>query len=701
MTRYGDSNDNEGNFIGRYIYLHGGPEEQDYLDSLCESWIETHKAKPGFYLVIDFETTGLDANDCEIVLASISWSTDRAVVINPVNFDLTKLKEAVSQIPIANHNIKFDWKFAKTNWGVEWNIFLCTLIGEQIGWTGYFAQGSYGLKSLAERYLPELKLEKEIRTEFPRMKKVLINGLYEWVGKEEGKDPYLNNDHVAYAAQDSMVTYRIVPFVVRRLIGQDLWHVWTDLEKKLIPIFSKVELEGINVDLEYANKLFEENSQIMGESLEELQKFASSEKLSEKLKSKFKTGKEVGKFNPKSGTQVLALMQAYGIDLPDTKAETLQAISLKHQKEPLKLDLIEQLRKYRETSSFNSKYPKAWISGQANLVTSRIHPHFNILTPDARTARLSATGPNIMAMPAPGRPFIKAEEGSTLLQFDYSQYEYRVAAGLAKEQTMIDAFVKRKNLLPLIKEAAHHYKFSDPDDFVKAVLSDKQDMSGDNSTKDLCFDFAGTDIHRVNGGVAFGVPPQEINGDKRSISKTLGYAVLYEAGAPTIQKQLAANGIYLAIKECQKLKENLLMGYPNLNKLIEAAHEAVLDPGFIETVFGRKKYFNIPPKWKLRLYNAVLAKSYREAGNSQMQMANVDALKMAIVELENAYTAYNHPLLKTWFCVHDEIVTNCPLELVDEISKLKEATMIETGERAADFAVPIEVSTMVKSHWTK
>jgi DNA polymerase-1 len=104
---------------------------------------------------------------------------------------------------------------------------------------------------------------------------------------------------------------------------------------------------------------------------------------------------------------------------------------------------------------------------------SRVHTSFNLTI--AQTGRLSSTDPNLQNIPVRTelgkriRTAFIAEEGNCLVSADYSQFELRLAAVLAKDQDMIDVFNRGVDIHTMT--AAQVYG-RDPEDITKSMRRD-------------------------------------------------------------------------------------------------------------------------------------------------------------------------------------------------------------------------------------
>ncbi len=183
---------------------------------------------------------------------------------------------------------------------------------------------------------------------------------------------------------------------------------------------------------------------------------------------------------------------------------------------------------------------------------------------------------------------------------------------------------------------------------------------------------------------------------------TLGYAVLYGAGAPRVQESLAKEGFYHDMAECARFLEDFFLELPKIKLFIDETHAKVIDPGYITTIMGRKRFFELPPRYLTRRYEQELQAAYREATNFCFQGANADATKKAMVQMDKVFQKFPEdvrPILL--LTVHDEIVIEAHETNCEEVAKIGEKIMVEAGMESVNWKVPIEVSRTMGDTWNK
>jgi DNA polymerase I-like protein with 3'-5' exonuclease and polymerase domains len=280
-----------------------------------------------------------------------------------------------------------------------------------------------------------------------------------------------------------------------------------------------------------------------------------------------------------------------------------------------------------------------------------------------------------------------------------SQFEIRACAALTQEETWIASFKEREKLLPDVRTLAAKYGFLDADEFCKKAGNE---LDVTPAELDLVSQFIHTDVHRQNIALILNKDVEQVTSLERKIGKTLGYAVLYGAAAPRVQEQLAKEKIYNTIEECDAFIQAFFDKLPKVKALIEDTHKMVMNPGYISTFMGRKRFFNLPPKWQARLYEKARNDAFREAVNCHFQMANVDAIKIAMVEMDRVFAerwAANPPQLL--LTVHDEVVIEVPDGIEDEVVPCVESILIDSGLQSINYGCPVECSRLLTTHWAK
>ncbi|GAA5533232.1 DNA polymerase I [Deinococcus aluminii] len=308
--------------------------------------------------------------------------------------------------------------------------------------------------------------------------------------------------------------------------------------------------------------------------------------------------------------------------------------------EPLRNEhpIIPALLEYRELEKLRGTY----LDPLPNLVnphTGRLHTTFNQTT--AATGRLSSLNPNLQNIPIRselGREIRKgfiADEGYCLISADYSQIELRLLAAISGDELMQQAFRE------------------------------------------------GADIHRRTAAQVLGLAEDAITPNQRRAAKTVNFGVLYGMSAHRLSNELA-----IPYTEAASFIEVYFSTYPGIRRYIERTLEFGREHGYVETLYGRRRY--VP---ELKSQNRTL----REAGerlayNMPIQGTAADIIKIAMVRLGDELDALGARLLLQ---VHDELLIEAPEDRAEDIARLTCKVM----ENAAHLSVPLAVEVGIGPNW--
>ncbi len=374
----------------------------------------------------DTETTGIDANNAELVGIAFTTEAHKAHYVNvPRDQEETKaiLHEfkAVLEHPDIRkigQNLKYDITILKW-YGIDVaGVIFDTMVAH------YLCEPElrHGLNFLAESYLDYSPVS--IETIIGKKGKLQLN--MRDANIEKIKE---------YAGEDSDITYQLKAHMEKSLKEANLEKLYYEMEAPLINVLVDMEYEGINLNSEfldsYSVQLAEEIKEAEATIYEEAEvKFniASPRQVGEILFDKMKIPYRWRK--TKSGQ--------YSTD--ETK---LTELAEKH-------PFVAKILKFRGLSKLKSTYVDA-LPKQVNPKTNRIHSSFNQAL--AATGRLSSNNPNLQNIPIKteaGREvrkaFIPRDNDHVLLAADYSQIELRIIAEISKDEAMLEAFQKGQDI---------------------------------------------------------------------------------------------------------------------------------------------------------------------------------------------------------------------------------------------------------------
>ena len=317
-----------------------------------------------------------------------------------------------------------------------------------------------------------------------------------------------------------------------------------------------------------------------------------------------------------------------------TDAEVLTALSGMH-------EIIADLLKYRQYAKLKSTYADALLKliGDDN----RIHSTFQQFA--TQTGRISSTEPNLQNIPirdelgARVRSMFIAQQGMCLLDADYSQIELRVLADIADDETMKEAFSNNE------------------------------------------------DIHTKTAAKVFGLTDDMITPQLRKRAKAVNFGIVYGIGDYSL-----AQDLNITRAEAKQYIDDYLNNFASVKKYMDDITTFAKEKGYVTTLSGRKRYI---PEINASNKN-IQAFGRRVALNTPIQGTAADIIKIAMVKVYNKLSegGYKARLILQ---VHDELVLECPLDEVDEVSKILKYEM----ENALELSVPLYVEVGSGENWQK
>jgi DNA polymerase-1 len=368
----------------------------------------------------DTETTGVDANQAELVGMSFAYKTAEAYYI-PFPADQSEAQQMVNEFkPLLENdaiikigqNIKYDLSILK-RYGVE---LKGKLFDTMVAHFLIQPDMRHNMNVLAETYLNYSPVS--IETLIGKKGKGQLD--MRSVPIEQIKD---------YAAEDADVTYQLKTVFEPMLGKAHAQKLFEEIEVPLIPVLADMESEGISLDKSALNELSVGLQKDITSIEAEIQQLAGTP------------------FNVSSPKQVGdILFEVLKIVEKPKKTKTGQYATGEDVLVKLvgKHEIVGKILDYRELVKLKNTYVDT-LPELINPLTGRVHTSYNQVV--AVTGRLSSDNPNLQNIPIRterGREIRKAftarNENYTLLSADYSQIELRIIAGLSKDAGMIEAF---------------------------------------------------------------------------------------------------------------------------------------------------------------------------------------------------------------------------------------------------------------------
>ena len=395
-----------------YILIQSADEVSELLKNLSvQPWI-----------CFDTETTGLDANQAEIVGMSFAWESHKAYYV-PVSEKQEERKMLMKQFKPLFENEKIG-KIAQ-------NIKYDALI---LKWNDIELKGAFFDTMLAHYLLePELRHNMDYLAEtYLKYQPVSITELIGKKGKGQLTMRDVPLDKLRdYAAEDADITLQLRNYLEKELKEAKLDELYFKLEEPLVKVLIDLEYEGINLNEQFLNDYSKE----LEVKVDEIQKKIYDH-----------AGIEFNIASPKQVGEVL--FEKMQVPYRWKKTKTGQYSTNEEKLNELAKDhpFVSDILTYRGLTKLKSTYVDA-LPKMVNPKTGRIHSSFNQAL--AATGRLSSNNPNLQNIPVRTpegakvrEAFIPRDDQHVLLAADYSQIELRLIAEISKDEAMVEAFQK-------------------------------------------------------------------------------------------------------------------------------------------------------------------------------------------------------------------------------------------------------------------
>ncbi|MGY6650225.1 DNA polymerase I [Wenyingzhuangia sp. IMCC45574] len=371
------------------------------------------------------------------------------------------------------------------------------------------------------RHQLEVLSETYLNYEVTHQEKVLGKGR----NKVKLSDVSLDNI-TPYTCEQSDVCFQLEKQFREKLKENNLETLYDSIELPLLKVLGKMELAGINLDVDF---------------LKELSVKLDSDIINLEKEIYTLAGEEFNIASPKQlGIVLFENMKL--VDKPKktktgqyaTGEDILNKLASEH-------EIVDKILSYRGLVKLKNTYVDS-LPNEVNPTTNRVHTTYSQST--AATGRLSSNNPNLQNIPIRTergklirKAFIKKDENYILFAADYSQIELRLIAELSQDPEMVTSF-----------------------------------QNGD-------------DIHRSTAAKVFGIAPEEVTREQRSHAKTVNFGIIYGVSAFGLSQQTN-----LSRKESKELIDTYYETYPTLKKYMADQVDFAKEHGYVKTLLDRRRY---------------------------------------------------------------------------------------------------------------
>lgn len=657
----------------------------------------------------------------------------------------TDIKDFLQQLIDNNvkfvyHNGKFDIKVFYTTCGLLPPIYWDTYVAARM------LDENEPTANLKQQYIDKIN---------PEQQKYDIEDLFNNIQYAQ-VDP---ETFSLYAATDARMTFDLYLYQVAAFKNNGLdrvYDIYMNTEIPIITIIAKMELNGINIDLDYSKRLSDKYHKVSVELDEkislEINKYTDiinkwrltpeanyheikvSKDKKEKKICKSKNEQLPEQINIQSPIQLSILLYdilkvpVVNSEKPrSTGAEEIRAIS-----EKTGLVFCDLLLKKKTVDklidTFIDKLPTT-----INQKDNKIHCEFFNVATD--TGRFSSANPNLQNIPSKRkdiRCMFQASHGCKLVGADFSQLEVKTFVHTSKDTNMLKAYQDGKDLYSVIASMVYNKPYEECLEFYPEGT--KLNVDG---VEIVC----GHKTHQNKPGK-----------ERRNASKKILLGSLYQSGVALIAKQINKTK-----KEAKAIMDSFYNQFPITTQYMQSVKDYVAKYGYVENSFGRRRRLpnallpkysistttktkreNFNPflicnnkddkalidKYKNLLYseefipsdkynkiiedakkdgvsivnnNELIQKSLRQSVNFMSQSLGADVVKRVMLKIDSD-DILNNLGFKMLLQVHDEIIGECPEENSQQVADRLEFLMINIPKELG-MIVPMSADSYQVKNW--
>ena len=593
---------------------------------------ELKRLQTAHSLAFDTETLQLQPEEGKLRLIQLgSFSSRTIVVIDCFELErsdwnyLEEFFSSTNRYWLA-HNAVFDLGWLQEH-GIHPEGFVrCSMLASRLLTNG-IPQTKHGLDALAKRQL-DMNVSKEQQ-------------------KSDWGAEYLSKEQLIYAAKDIEVLLELDQVLDRKIRNAQLDRAYT-LECRALPAMAQMWRTGLpwnREELDQCRIDYEDDIKELGnEFIRELdndlplgKKLPRNEDGSFNLRAKDQGSKRLGTkkyagFNIKSSKQLLEkleLVLGYTPVNNDGKPSVAKdALKNCAADSPTIQTLMTWKRREKRRQMIESIQDKMSDDGFVRASYMQL---------GADTGRMSSIKPNNQQIPRDSefRQCVQAPQGWKIVDADFSQMELRLAAALANDENMIQAFIR------------------------------------------------GEDLHDYTA---------EQMGCDRQIAKSANFGLLYGAGAEGLRNYAGSSGVLMTLEEATKVRDNWLRTYRGVHAWQNKNYQIAKNSNGNEWAETRIPLSNMRRYLKGDL-NRVTVRC-----NTPIQGAGAAILKCALGNLWTEVKACGEDKVRIAAAVHDELILLVKEQFADAWArKLKD--IMENAESKWLGRVPAVAEVSVGNTW--
>jgi DNA polymerase-1 len=482
------------------------------------------------------------------------------------------------------------------------------------------------------------------------------------------------DDLYEYSASDADCTFRIykklkelledVPASQQIKERKGLLYVLSNIMVPLSLVTAEMEDTGIQVDIEYLDKLTNEYAQrieeqekliyeitdvkafsdayIKKQSKEIVSKYEKSKMLKKKYTKEEYIKKNLKPFNFGSPKQLRELLFNHlGLTIVKRTKQGKDASTDEASLELLKgeHEFIDRLLELRYLKKIHSTY----LSPIKEKLDENGRLHTEYLLSRTATGRTASRNINLQNIPKKKegkllRDYFIASNGNVLLSSDLAQIEYRILAHFVNDEAQI------------------------------------HDIA------------SGQDIHREVAADAYKIAKEQVTSEQRDGAKAVTFGLPYGRSAMSLAEEYG-----MSPEEAEEFIKAFFNRYPKVKLWIDKMIVVAKQKGYVKNLFGRKRYL---PKIN-DLDNFIRGEEERKVVSTCIQGTASDILSLFTINIALRLKELKSKA-KLVLTIHDDLVLDTPEEEIEQIVNLLKVEMQRPLE---GIRVPIKTEIKIGKRW--
>ena len=331
---------------------------------------------------------------------------------------------------------------------------------------------------------------------------------------------------IAYCCKNVDLISKLAIILEEKLNKNNIVSLYNNIEIPLTLVLSKMEINGIKLDISYLQKLETELTKSLSTLTEQIYSIA---------------GKEFNIASPKQTGEIL--FEELNLSKKPKKTKSGQYSTSEETLFKLKgtHPIIDKLLEFRSMNKLQTTY----VSSLPKLLSSKtkkIHTTFNQTV--ASTGRLSSVNPNLQNIPIRTpqgmkvrKAFVASDNNYSILCADYSQIELRIMAAFSGDTEMLRAFNN------------------------------------------------GIDIHSATAAKVYNVNVDEVDKTMRTNAKSVNFGIIYGISAFGLSQNLG-----ISRNEAKNIIEEYFIQFPSIKKYMDSIILKAREQEYVETYYMRRRY---------------------------------------------------------------------------------------------------------------